>query len=292
MRQALVVVMKFVSTLIGSPSKLALLALLTGFAVSGHSEIFFQDGFESGDKSFTQNGVRWADSNSVTVNTANPKSGSYGMQMRYWATPNNEDSWSEQRFSLGGNYPDIWVSYDMHIPANYNHRTQSGSANNKAFLYMWSGNYGSPNGPMIGPEFWPNGDGTSNASMRVFGPGLDRHIWDACPVAIKSSDAGKWVKIIAHYKYASSSNNDGIAQIWKVYADGSTELTCNVTNGAWYVAGARGFDQGYLLGWSNSGFNEDTSFQIDNIVMSTTSLLPGTAAAPMAPTGLTVVLVQ
>lgn len=284
--------MKFVSTLIHSPYRFALLALLTGFSVMGHTEIFFQDGLESGDLSFTQNGVRWAGSTSVSVNTASPKTGSFGLNFRYSAVPDNSDSFSEQRFSLGGNYPDIWVSYDMHIPANYYHRTQSSSTNNKGFLYMWSGNYGSPDGPMIGPEFWPNGDGTSTASMRVFGPGLDRHLWGACPAAIKSSDAGKWFKIIAHYKYASSSNNDGIAQIWKVYDDGSIELTCNITNGAWYVSGARGFDQGYLLGWSNSGFNEETNFQIDNIIMSTTSLLPESASAPSAPTSLVVILGQ
>jgi hypothetical protein len=46
------------------------------------------------------------------------------MGLRYVFGPDkyNEDSWSEQRFDLGGNYSDLWIKYDLYIPSNFHHR--------------------------------------------------------------------------------------------------------------------------------------------------------------------------
>ena len=53
------------------------------------------------------------------------------------------------------------------------------------------------------------------------------------------------------------------------------------TNGPWYTLdGYGGFDRGYFLGWSNSGFDEDTVFYIDNVEFSTTSLIGTVISAP------------
>jgi hypothetical protein len=62
-------------------------------------------------------------------------------------------------------------------------------------------------------------------------------------------------------------------QVWKIYKDGTKELACDITNGDWYAPTATGFDRGYILGWSNSGFTEETIFHIDNVKISTESLL-------------------
>ena len=253
------------------------------YSIPAISDVFFTDGFETNNLSHSENGFRWTDSVSGQVNSVNPKSGSSSYEFLYTGGPDGEDSWSELRFSLGGYYPDLWVSYDLYIPDNYYHRSQSSSANNKGHLYLWTGSYGNPDGIGLGPNLWPNGSGGSNASMYVWGSGHDEHYWGACSNIIEASDQGKWLHIVIHYKYATASNNDGVARIWKIYEDGSGKIPCNITDGRWYAAGASGFDTGYILGWANSGFDTDTRFYLDNVVFSTTHLLTGISTVPKPP---------
>lgn len=253
---------------------LPILFLFNSFAPNAIAQVIFQDGFESGDLTNTSNGFSWTGSVKTNVNNTNPRSGSYALEFTYPAVPDGSDSFSEQRFSLGGNYTDIWVRYDIFIPSNYFHREQTGSsANNKGFLYLWSGQYGSPSGPGMGPNFWPasSSDGASSASFYIWGP-IDKHYWSNWPVwsgiPIETSDIGKWMEVVLHYKYATAANNDGVAEIWKKSQGKDRVKILEITDGNWYQAGQPGFDQGYLLGWSNSGFDEETKIYIDNIIFS------------------------
>jgi len=264
-----------------TPAVLALSALVLCGAAQAATIV--EDGFEAGNLATSQNGFKWSDSTKTSVKAGVAKTGKYSLQFYY---PANQ-SLAEQRIDLGGNYKDIWVSYDILIPANYYHTAGSTSPNNKGFLYLWSGDYSNPTGPGVGPNFWPMGDGSSKASIYNWGKGLDIHYGNGtCENGvIKLSDRGKWIKIVAHYKYASSANNDGIAQIWKIYDDGTVEQACNLTKGAWYVAGAPGFNTGYILGWANAVYNQDTYFYLDNFKASTDSLLTNaTQSPPMPPT--------
>jgi len=258
-------------------------ALTGGLAHNLYAATIFEDGFEKGALTASTNGFEWTTATKTKVVTGNAKTGTYSLQLAYEAEPNGSDSWTEQRFSLGKNYPEIWVSYDIKIPSNYVHRDQTDSANNKGFLYLWEGEYGAASTLLLGPEFWPNSDGSSSASVRLRSQIHDKHFWDLTTNAIKLSDRGKWIHIVAHYKYASSKNNDGIVQIWKIYSDGTKDQIINLTDGAWYIAGAKGFQYGYLLGWSNSGFAQATTFYIDNFKASTDSLLDESTPAPQPP---------
>jgi hypothetical protein len=269
-------------------SLIAILWLST--PVQSFAGIFFQDGFESGNMSHTQNGAAWIDHASTTVNTTKPNGGKYSLEFNYPGVPDGQDGWAEQRFTLGGKYPDIWASYDLFVPTNYYHRIQNtigyGSNNNKSFIHFWEGAYSNPAGPLLGIENWPLSDGSSSGSVRIFKPNyFDSHN-HACAHTINLSDRGQWIKITMHFKYASSANNDGVAQIWKTYKNGITDLACDISNGKWYVAGAAGFDTGYLLGWANSGFATNTKFYIDNVVFSDTPLLPNVQAPPNPPAGI------
>ncbi len=240
---------------------------------SAISNPIFTDGFESQNLKTSINGVSWGSSAYTQISNEKAKDGIYSLKFSYAPTDDTKDSWSEQRFSLGKAYKEIWISYDILIPENYFHRTTSyGSSNNKGFIMLWSGDYSNPTGPEIGTEFWPNQDGSSTASIRLAGVGFDKHYWQACPGIVEISDRGKWITIIAHLKYASANNNDGVVQIWKTYADGKIEQPCNMTDGAWYTPNANGFESGYIMGWSNSGFNEQTNFYVDNFKVSETPL--------------------
>lgn len=263
-------------------------------ACAAKGQVIFEDDFESGDLSKSRNGFRWTSARDTAVSSERARSGRYSLKFTFEGGPSGDDAFSEQRFDLGGNYPEVWVRYDIYIPQNYYHRNDPPSANNKGYLYLWSGDYGRPSGPGMGPNFWPKSDGTSFASHYVWGPGLDRHYNHLMPNAVEAADRGKWLRIVVHYKYASSRNNDGVAEIWKT-RDGVRQKILNIQDGAWYVTGQPGFSVGYLLGWANSGFDETTVFYIDNIVFSTQSLLdddsvppPTARAAPVAPTNLVV----
>lgn len=252
------------------------------FSLCGHASaaILFEDGFESQELQTVSNNIAWGASTSTQVSNTHAKKGSYSLKFTFPATDETRDSWSEQRFSLGKPYKDIWLSYDIRIPENYYHRDPAeGGSNNKGFIMLWSGNYSEPSGPLLGTEFWPEADGSSNSSIRLYGVGFDKHYWNTCADIIKISDRGQWIKVTVHIKYASAANNDGIVQLWKTYSDGKIERACNITDGAWYAPNANGFDSGYLLGWSNSGFAEATEFYIDNFVVSETSLMN----APLPP---------
>jgi len=243
---------------------------------------FFTDGFETGDLSHSENGAGWGSNVRFNVTGNSPKSGSYNGEFNYEANAEEADGFSELRYSLGGNYTEIWVGYDLYIPDNYYHREQSDSANNKGFLFAWSGDYGSPSGPGMGPNFWPLPDGSSGSTHYVWGidfinqwgePRTQIHLTEGVNTSgINLSDRGKWIKIICHYKYASSANNDGVAEIWKKYPDETIEKHIDIQNGAWYVSGQPGFDQGYILGWANSGFTDATTFKIDNVEFSETNI--------------------
>lgn len=225
--------------------------------------LLFEDDFESGNLSKSANGFRWTDSTrDIVVSSATARNGTYSLQFTYPAVADGEDGMSEQRFYLGGNYRDVTVEYDLLIPANYYHRTQSGAANNKGFLYLWANTYGDPR-PLVATNFWPDGSGQSIGSIYTRPNDLGHYMEFTAP-AIASSDAGKWLHIVVRYAYASAANNDGIAQIWKTPEGGTQVQIVNKTNGPWYHADGTGFDNGYLLGWSNSGFAQETRLYIDN----------------------------
>lgn len=263
--------------------------------------------FESG--SFTsQNGFTWTSSVQTTISADQAKSGTYSLKFTFIGGADGTDAFSEQRFSLGGFYPELWISYDLYIPNNYYHRDSTGSDNNKGLMKLWGGTYApdTREGPLLGPSFWLNGGGTSNsivyAASRINGlDNVNNHHWDgpgntyhdpgSTSQAIKNNDKGHWMNIVIHAKYATIANNDGIFEAWKTDWQGNTVKLHDITNGAWYgtkpnsTEPARGFDSGYLLGWANSGFDNDTFLYIDNITFSADSLNIGVSGpTPKPPT--------
>lgn len=267
----------------------------------------FTDDFESGTLKTgvkQENGFYWNGSGNTSISTENSKNGTYSLKFLYKASAAPSGNKAEQRFNLGGAYKEMWIKYDLFIPSNYTHRTHSNTENNKGFVFLWAKDYskGTPEnpgreGPKLGSHFWPNSDGTSKltsyASALVNGTyTLQKHSNGSADgsSAITKNDRGHWMTVIIHMKYATKSNNDGVMEVWKTDWQGNKTKLTDIQNGAWYstqsfsTLAARGFDEGYLLGAANSGFDKDTVFYIDNIEFSTTPLFADSVTPPKPPT--------
>jgi len=249
------------------------------FVLQANAGILFQDSFETGDLSHTENGVSWGASNGLNNGADKPvvsadmaKSGAHSLKFKFYGVPANQDSWSEQRFSLGGHYSELWIKYDLYIPTNYYHRgTQMAANNNKALFQIWGNmpNLNHNNPQAMGFESWPQvSTGSSLLSSHVNPFGNDQgHVTDGTYFVDRATDLGKWIEWIIQVKVASSANNDGIISVWK---NGLQIVRLsNVSN---YVPGFNWFSAGYLLGWANSGFNQDTYLYIDNVVIANSPL--------------------
>lgn len=247
------------------------------------STIDFESGStKAGEK--LQNGFYWNVGKNTTVSSEKSKNGSYSLKFAYPAAKEGDDSFSEQRFTLGGYYPDLWIKYDIYIPSNYTHRSGPGSDNNKGFLHIWAGTYEGEGrgGPLYGPNFWPSSNGGSAVRFwigsRINNVGQGIGHYGPTVKVIEPNDFGHWMTIVIHAKYASSSNDDGVYELWKTDWQGVKTKILDIHDGPFYATWpdgsiAKGFNQGYLLGWANSGFAEETKVYIDNIKFSTTSLL-------------------
>src|SRR5690606_21754621 len=78
---------------------------------------------------------------------------------------------------------------------------------------------------------------------------------------ITDNERGRWNHFRWHSKMASSSSsNDGVVEVWW-----NGTLVARDTSMDIYGSGRNYIDQGYLLGWANSGFASKTSIFIDDV---------------------------
>jgi hypothetical protein len=245
-----------------------------------YADVFFQDGFESGNLNHNANGARWSVSNSgssdyVQVSSERVRSGNYALKFHYARGGDSDDAWAEQRFALGGNKTDIFIRFYIFFPSNFRIRNVSPS-NNKAIV-VWGDDYSSKGAQ--GQEFsanyfmpkahkvWQGGawdvscNGAFGDVQSVDGMGA----WSTSNLPL-----GEWVCFEYHFK-ADSGAGDGAMEFW---VNGDKKY--GATGIDWLSApcSPRYFNTGYLLGWANSGYDEDTDIFIDDVVFSSTYIGP------------------
>lgn len=280
------------------------------------SEIYV-DSFESGNLLKTgSSGFRWADSAWVTVVSEthekwlegrvvnleksnassfpgenwSPKTGEHSLRFRYAA---GQDM-SEQRFDLGTAESDLWVSYWLKVPENFSHSSSSPS-NHKLFA-LWMDGYSSKGlGPTIAWEFWNNGNNGSNLGFHYSEGGyrtMGSHL-QLTPFISYPTDQGRWMHVVFHMKAATAINaNDGVIEMFRKW-DGDDSYTkfhektdCNTFAPAGGPAGWKG---GYIMGWANASYSNDTEWLVDDYKL--TNVAPFINATrgesrPNAPAGL------
>lgn len=217
---------------------------------------------------------------------------------------------AEKRTESGSSsvaHGEIWFGYSLRIPDNYFHRRAykaDGSArpnNNKGWITLWKNKYSQPSGSAFGIGFRAMNEGQVNPSSNWFDPAVsdgDSYItlgllkgttrWDSRPApsyvapalkmkeskvrAVGTDEAGKWIDYVFGIRVSSATSSAGPHNgFLKIYKDG--ELAAEFTGlDNWYNGPSEnnGFDRGYLMGYHNSGYAQETIYYLTNFRVGTT----------------------
>ena len=257
----------------------------------------FFDSFETASLEHTNiHGFRWGGTNRTSIvsssagvytkgesiNTPKPEgrnwnayAGEHSMRFRY---PEGE-AWAEQRYEMGTAYPEVWISYWVRVPENYTHGP-IGSPRNQKWNAVWTDDYSQHgDGPTEVFNMRPDGSGGGSASTVsiVKATNMNSAHRESYPGFIKvPEDRGRWMHNVFYLKIASSPTaDDGQVKWWRRWQgdDSFTTLANMESVGLWPNSGPQGFSAGYIMGWANGAYAEDTEFLIDNFTISTESLL-------------------
>ncbi|MCY0994888.1 hypothetical protein OV203_47615 [Nannocystis sp. ILAH1] len=285
---------------------------MTGCSMEDPLGDIANDGFESfADDTVAMGspgGIEWTDNHYTRVSTALARRGTRSLRFTYPAQPNPppSDTVIEQRFAFNQHLTDFWFKYDIFIPANYFHRSTAGSndfGGGEKELVMMSEGYSAPSPTEIYPTMilgrlfrrvdqddpnWVNDGSSWQYGSFAYAAADGERTWYYLPSAgIETGprfvdinvDPGTWVRRILHVRMPTTTNsNDGEIEYWATRCDGTTIKVVDEHNGTFHgalhpnSAGGNYITAGYLLGSSNSGFDEETTFYIDDVVVSSTNL--------------------
>ena len=312
------------------------------------SDLLFSDDFRSGDLSTHNDHFRWG-----SGGIPNPGSGSdtivelvgpHGtpVKARRFRYVGFEDGgsgdaahWSEQRFSLTHSvhdqrtsnghsdvaFPEVWISFRMHVPENYFHMMRGGRAsgdNQKGWIYLWKDAYERwtsswPDAEVtptsISTHWWPLSDDPEDVaygmSRMAIAATSERLGWgqrdeptflreaetisgsrwnNGRPYAFSGEEFGTWVHYTFGVRVASDPGNvnDGF---FRMYKDGELAVAWEGLDNGSTEVGRNGFDRGYLMGYHNTGYNETTEYHLTDFKIGLTkdSVLKGfNEANPLA----------
>ncbi len=189
---------------------------------------------------------------------------SYALRFRYQGTASGTDSFAEQNFGLPDS-GEIWLEYWLYVPSNFAHRSDA-PMNNK-FMQL---NYNGSRSQILTVEYERQ---SSNSSyMRRFlstsehadgssnWPVGDRNTSDFIgPNArIKPGPSGPKSEFTTRRVRARTS----VTGRAEVFVNG--QLVHALDWGFWDRTFSGHVNGGYLLGWSDSGFDQQTDFFIDD----------------------------
>jgi uncharacterized protein YjdB len=258
---------------------------VTVSAPAAGTALAFQDGFETGGLATVMNNYRWGGAG-TQVSREIVRSGAYSMKFSYAGSADLcADAWSEQRFQFGENLPEVWLEYYIYLPkgtegtAKFTHRKPvcsresdpNGTVSNNKFLALWDTAYSIDKGGSVrtvleyrrtssaaeGDSYMYGMWGTDTRTAGDYGqPGSG---WDP---AFTDALRGRWVQVRVHAKVADSkAAANGMLQLW---VDGALKINMQNLDLAPNAGGARWFRNGYLMGWANSGFDQNTAVYVDD----------------------------
>lgn len=243
---------------------------------SGDVQPVFEDGFESGDVSHTENGYEWGNSVNMTVVADAARTGSHGLRLTHPAKADGDDSVAQINLNFGAQVTEVWIELWMRVPDNYFHRDSEGADNNKFFQIYGDSRKNPDVGIIAEVQHWV-GEGDSDGIRYLPHETGDiegsqwREHKDVEPIL--QSEQGQWIRWRWHIKTSEETSTegpwDGIVEVWKgsrlLFSDTGVPIRNDDPNRQ------DGMDIMRLLGWSNSGYDEDTSFDFDDLKIYTSN---------------------
>lgn len=210
--------------------------------------------------------------------------GSHAWRFRYDAADSGGEN-TEIRFDLGTDeLPTVEFRWAMRVPINFSHNTASGATNNKLAAFWMDGYEYGQSGPTAVLQFRRGSGGTSLLRNYYFESAadgssgeydssdpemLDEYLWGP-------ADAGRWLYIRVRLVVSSDDTTaDGVYEISKKWQDSGDWITMfRKTDAIFKIpSGYSGWNKGYLMGFANAPYAEDTEFLLDDFHVSTESLL-------------------
>ncbi len=287
---------------------IATIALSIAVIPQSHAEVKFFESFESGDMSSTNDqGFRWDRNNRTSIVTSDgvvysngekdvsipsgrdwePKLGDHSLRFRYPAG----QTMAEQRFDLGGDYREAWYKYWIRVPENYTHSTSSPS-NNKFFATWMDGYSSQGDGPTAFWNLMSNGSGGSSIAVSYSDGGYSvaGGQMQIQPFIKVPEDRGRWMEVVYRVKASSNAGtSDGEIEFWRRWENESSFTQIHDVENALLPipsAGPNGWSEGYIMGWANAPYSQDTEWLLDGFHVATSSLLEqgATESRPEPPT--------
>ena len=249
--------------------------------VTAYAGVFFSDSFETGGKTHSENGVSWKSSANVTVSTSKAHNGKYALRFHYIAKPAGQDATAEQRFYLGSPKKDLYVRFYINFPSNFKIREYP--ANNK-MIVVWGNTYSDVETQSQEYDlynFMPRAKKRAVGDSFILSYDPSARHGDVSKIqglgawSFKNLQLGKWYCFEYHFKPDTGSGN-GAMEFW---VDGVKKY--GKTGIKWESAPPPNqfFLNGYLMGWANSGFDENTDIYIDDVVFSDSYIGPGAGSS-------------
>ena len=290
-----------------------------------HAEVIYFDSFESGNLATTNSdGFSWNHTNRTSIVIHDEQDGPVAIYngnpiynihdpvmpdgtIRDWKAFEGEHSlrfnypdgvnWSEQRFDMGKAYPEIWISFWVRVPHNYEHLDTESSDNGKWFA-LWMDDYSAKgDGPTIvgsleivrelqDGQWVATGSTDLQMTWSIGGNTVTTPRSSRARLIDFPTDQGRWMQWVIRAKAATTTeSNDGIIQTWRRWQGENSFTQLHEVTDADIgppADGPHGWQRGYLMGYMNSPFEVDTEFLLDNFTVSTNSLLLNTVH-PSAP---------
>jgi len=253
------------------------MVLLLFFATHANSADVLTDSFESGDLTSPSAGSWGAQGegsgDSIDVSNDTARTGNYSLKFVF--AGGSGDAYAEQGFSFETTATTVYASFYVFWPSNYVHRDDEPS-NNK-FLMVWGppGQTGSffYDLELEITEMHPKtaGNGSVNtcavSSASTIRPATWGHV--AIPENLNT-----WEHYYVEMKQDSGSG-DGF---FRVYVDDVLRYEKEDITSVGAPCSPGYFNSGYLFGWANSGFTNDTVVYVDDVHFTDTPQAIGDAA--------------
>lgn len=183
------------------------------------------------------------------------------------------------RYATKSYYNEVWIGDVRNQTRSARATSTSRSqwpANNK-LLAVWADEYsarGTGSTIVWGTDLdWASGE---KASEITVGYSVGGKTVTGAPasggILIRSQDAGKWIDLVFHGQFASGSGTrDGVIETWYLRQGETSWTKAHDIRDAQLVRPTVGADSlrtwgyGYLMGWANSGYDQETTFHLSRI---------------------------